>query len=63
MTLRLTGDETEALRRKARDEGRSMQQVARDAIAQYVQDRPARLAALVDEGLKEHEELLKRLAK
>jgi two-component system response regulator MprA len=32
MTLRLTDDETEALRRRARREGRSMQEVAREAV-------------------------------
>lgn len=39
-----------------------MQQVACEAIEQYVTDRPARLAALIDEGLEQHKELLDRLA-
>jgi predicted transcriptional regulator len=35
MTLRLSVEEAAALRETARREGRSMQQVARTAIAQY----------------------------
>jgi predicted transcriptional regulator len=38
MTLRLAGDETEALRRRAELEGRSMQEVARQAIREYVEN-------------------------
>jgi plasmid stability protein len=37
MTLRLDDDETEALRRRAEDEGRSMQQVMHDALREYVE--------------------------
>jgi predicted transcriptional regulator len=62
MTLRLNDADTEALRRKAADEGRSMQAVARDAIVGYVYDRPARLRALTDEIMAEDRELLDRLA-
>jgi hypothetical protein len=40
MKLRLTDAESEALRAKAEQEGRSMQQVAKTAIAQYASDRP-----------------------
>jgi hypothetical protein len=49
MTLRLTEDETAALRRRAEREGRSMQEVARAAIRSYVDD--ASRAALIDEVL------------
>jgi len=35
MTLRLTDDEQEQLRRQAKDEGVSMQEVARRAIHEY----------------------------
>jgi predicted transcriptional regulator len=63
MTLRLSESTTEALRRKAAAEGRSMQQVASEAIEHYVTDRPARLTALIDEGLEQHKELLDRLAR
>jgi predicted transcriptional regulator len=62
MNLRLTDDETNALRRKAEQEGRSMQEVARSAIAQYVSDRPSRLAAAVARVRDEDAELLSRLA-
>ena len=41
MTLRLTDDEAEALRRRAHREGRSMQDVARSAIREYI-DRTSR---------------------
>jgi predicted transcriptional regulator len=63
MTLRLSEEETEALRRKAHDEGRSMQQVARDAIHQYTHDRPARVRAMIEEIVQEDAELLERLAR
>lgn len=39
MTLRLTDAETEALRQMARAEDRSMQEVAREAIARYTSGR------------------------
>jgi plasmid stability protein len=62
MNLRLTDDETEALRRKAAQEGRSMQEVARTAIAQYTSDRPQRLAGAIERVRAEDAELLDRLA-
>ncbi|GII92176.1 CopG family transcriptional regulator [Sinosporangium siamense] len=63
MTLRLSDEQTEALRRRAEKEGRSMQQVALNAIDDYL----ARLADddLTDElaakGAKRFSELLRRL--
>ncbi|MHB8959296.1 MAG: ribbon-helix-helix protein, CopG family [Candidatus Limnocylindrales bacterium] len=61
MTLRLTPEETEALRDMARRERRSMQAVAREAIAAYVSGRSRRrdehLARIVAEDAK----LLRRL--
>ncbi|MFC4009791.1 CopG family transcriptional regulator [Nonomuraea purpurea] len=36
MTLRLTDEQTEALRKRAEFEGRSMQQVALNAIEEYL---------------------------
>jgi predicted transcriptional regulator len=61
MTLRLTTAETEALREAARREQRSMQDVARTAIGEYVTRRARRrdehLAAIV----REDAELLRRL--
>lgn len=38
MTLRLDDDETEALRRAAEREGLSLQEVARKAVRQYVDE-------------------------
>ncbi|WP_337060799.1 FitA-like ribbon-helix-helix domain-containing protein [Kineococcus sp. G2] len=63
MNLRLTDDETEALRRRAEQEGRSMQEVARTAISEYVSDRPTRLRAAIDRVRTEDAELLARLAR
>ena len=63
MNLRLTDAEDEALRRKAAEEGRSMQEVARSAIADYVSDRPARLRAAIDRIRTEDAELLDRLSR
>jgi predicted transcriptional regulator len=63
MTLRLTDSETTALRRKAAEEGRSMQEVARSAIAEYVSDRPERLRAAIEQVLGEDAELLERLSR
>jgi plasmid stability protein len=63
MTLRLTDDETEALRLRAQREGRSMQEVAREAVRQYI-DRSSRrelLDQVLDEELPRYAEALKRL--
>lgn len=62
MNLRLSDEDTAALRRKANDEGRSMQEVARAAIREYTTDRAARLAAAVERIRTEDAELLDRLA-
>jgi hypothetical protein len=63
MTLRLTDDETEALRRRARREGRSMQDVAREAVREYIQRTSTRelLDQVLDEELPRYAEALKRL--
>ena len=63
MSLRLTEAETEALRARAAAEGRSMQEVARQAIADYVADRPARLRAAIERIRTEDAELLERLGR
>ncbi len=62
MNLRLTDAESEALRAKADAEGRSMQEVARTAIAQYVSARPQRLRDAIERVRDEDRELLERLA-
>jgi hypothetical protein len=62
MNLRLTDEESEALRAKAEEEGRSMQEVAKTAIAQYVSDRPRRLLSAIERVRTEDQELLERLS-
>ena len=49
MTLRLTDNETDALRRCAQREGRSMQDVARTAVRDYIECTSQR--ELLDEVL------------
>ena len=63
MTLRLDGDETEALRRRAELEQRSMQELARQAIREYVENhsRAALLDRVLDEDLPRYAEALERL--
>ena len=63
MNLRLSDEEAAALRRKAEEEGRSMQEVARTAINEYTRDRRARLAAAIERIRTEDAELLDRLAR
>jgi hypothetical protein len=63
MNLRLTEAETAALRARAEAEGRSMNDVARDAINQYVSDRPARLRNAIERIAREDAELLERLGR
>jgi predicted transcriptional regulator len=61
MTLRLTPDETDALRETARRERRSMQAVAREAIATYVSSRTRRRDDHLARIVAEDAELLRRL--
>ena len=63
INLRLTDAETDALRQKAAKEGRSMQEVARAAIAEYVSSRPQRLVATIERVRTEDAELLERLGR
>jgi plasmid stability protein len=63
MTLRLTDEETEALRLRASHEGRSMQEVARAAVREYI-DRTSRrelLDRVLDSELPRYAEALRRL--
>lgn len=63
MTLRLDEQESDALRARAELEGRSMQDVARQAIREYV-DRTSRrdlLSKVLDEALPRYSEALRRL--
>ncbi len=63
MTLRLTDEETEALRKQAEHEGRSMQTVARAAILDYVErsDHRSRVAASSALGAERYRDALRRL--
>jgi predicted transcriptional regulator len=61
MTLRLTAAETEALRETARREHRSMQEVARTAIDEYVTRRVRRRDQHLATIIEEDAELLRRL--
>lgn len=63
MTLRLTEAESEALRAQAAAEGRSMQDVARQAVRDYV-ERGARrelLDGILDRELPRYADALERL--
>ena len=63
MTLRLADAEADALRRRAELEGRSMQDVAREAIREYVDShsRAELLDRVLDEELPRYAEALERL--
>ena len=63
MTLRLDEQETEALRRRAELEGRSMQDVARQAVRDYVERNSKRelLDRVLDRELPRFAEALERL--
>jgi hypothetical protein len=63
MTLRLTDEETEALRLRAEHEGTSMQEVARAAVREYIERASSRelLDRVLDEQLPRYAEALRRL--
>jgi predicted transcriptional regulator len=63
MTLRLSDADAEALRRRAEREQRSMQDVVRDAIREYVEghSRAELLDQVLDEDLPRYAEALERL--
>ena len=65
MTLRLSDGETQALRLRAEREGRSMQEVAREAVRDYV-DRASRselVDRVLDEELPRYAQALERLGR
>jgi len=64
MTLRLDDDETDALRSRARLESRSMQDVARAAIREYIENhsRAELIDGILDRELPRYAEALARLA-
>ncbi len=63
MTLRLSADEADALKRRADREGRSMQAVARQAVREYVDthSRAELLDQVLDQELPRYAEALERL--
>lgn len=63
MTLRLDQQETDALRRCAERERRSMQEVARQAVRDYIErtSRQELLDRVLDEELPRYAEALERL--
>ena len=65
MTLRLSDDEADALRKRAEFEDRSMQEVAKQAVREYVESHSRRdlLDAVLDEQLPRYAEALERLGK
>lgn len=65
MTLRLTDEEAQALRRRADLERRSMQDVARQAVREYVESRSRAdlLDRVLDEDLPRYAEALERLSR
>jgi predicted transcriptional regulator len=63
MNLRLTDEESEALRRYATETGRSMQDVAREAIRDYVRHRIEAREEILARIVREDRDLLDLLAK
>jgi predicted transcriptional regulator len=63
MTLRTSAEQTEALRRQAAVEGRSMQAVALSAIDEYIARRAhkAKVAAALERVAREEAAVLRRL--
>lgn len=63
MTLRLSDEQTDALRRRAEAEGRSMQQIALRAIDDYLQrvSEDELTDALAEKGAQRFADLLRRL--
>lgn len=64
MTLRLTDAQAEALRSRAEFEGRSMQEVAKTAIEEYleVHSRTDLIDRILDEEMPRYAEAMRRLA-
>lgn len=63
MTLRLSDVEVDALRQRAERESRSMQDVARQAVREYIENhsRAELLDRVLDEELPRYAEALERL--
>jgi predicted transcriptional regulator len=65
MTLRLTDDEQDLLRRRATDEGVSMQELARRAIREYVglADHHDRVVQSAERVMRAHAEAIDQLGR
>lgn len=65
MTLRLTDDEQDELRKRAADEGVSMQELARRAIREYVglADHRDRVVLSAERVMRAHAEAIERLGR
>ena len=65
MTLRLSDEEQELLRRRAAEEGVSMQEVARRAVREYVgiEDHRDRVFASARRVLNAHADAIERLGR
>lgn len=65
MTLRLTDAETDALRARAQAEGRSMQDVARTAVREYIEARVRRerIDEILDVELPRYADAIERLGR
>lgn len=65
MTLRLSDEEHELLRRRAAEEGVSMQEVARRAVREYVglEDHRDRVFASAKRVLTAHADAIERLGR
>ena len=63
MTLRLSENEVQALRARAQREGRSMHEVVRGAVREYIDRTSSRelLDEVLDDELPRYAEALKRL--
>lgn len=63
MTLRLSDAEADALRRRAEQEARSMQDIVRQAVREYVENhsRAELLDQVLDRELPRYAEALERL--
>lgn len=65
MTLRLSDAEADALRRRAEQESRSMHEIVRQAVREYVENhsRAELLDQVLDQELPRYAEALERLGR
>lgn len=63
MNLRLSDEQSKALREVAAQEGVSMQEAALTAIDEYIARRGQKMKSAIERVLSEDKELLDRLAK